>query len=218
MSSFKDEISCVKLLQKKLFLGCGENVSKPSSKTLLRSSFPCALKPLFSFAWALKPRSSFSKNKERGTRFLKGMMNNFFILFFFTSFLILLFLSLSLSISSREPGFNLVLPYTQTSVSTSTMYQSTHVEPRLYAVLKSEFNQLPIFIEKFSPLQGFEPGTSLVPSRYATNWAILAWMCTVSSILLLLLLLGLDRVFISFRMLIFFYKQSFNRNRNIYDA
>ena len=106
---------------------------------------------------------------ERGTRFLKGMMNNFFILFFFTSFLILLFLSLSLSISSREPGFNLVLPYTQTSVSTSTMYQSTHVEPRLYAVLKSEFNQLPIFIEKFSPLPGFEPGTSLVPSRYATN-------------------------------------------------
>ena len=32
------------------------------------------------------------------------------------------------------------------------------------------------FIEKFSPLPGFEPGTSPVPSRYATNWAILAWI------------------------------------------
>ena len=36
--------------------------------------------------------------------------------------------------------------------------------------------QLPIFTEKFSPLLGFEPGTSPVPSRYATNWAILAWI------------------------------------------
>ena len=33
---------------------------------------------------------------------------------------------------------------------------------------------LVIFIEKFSPLPGFEPGTSPVPSRNATNWAILA--------------------------------------------
>ena len=33
-----------------------------------------------------------------------------------------------------------------------------------------------IFIEKFSPLPGFEPGTSPVPSRNATNWAILAWI------------------------------------------
>ena len=31
-----------------------------------------------------------------------------------------------------------------------------------------------IFTEKFLP--GFEPGTSAVPSRYATNWAILAWI------------------------------------------
>ena len=30
-----------------------------------------------------------------------------------------------------------------------------------------------IFNEKFSPLPGFEPGTSSVPSQYATNWAIL---------------------------------------------
>ena len=36
--------------------------------------------------------------------------------------------------------------------------------------------QLLIFIEKFSPLPGFELGTSPVPSRYATNWAILAWI------------------------------------------
>ena len=32
-----------------------------------------------------------------------------------------------------------------------------------------------IFIGKFSPLPGFEPGTSRVPSRYATNWAILSY-------------------------------------------
>ena len=36
-------------------------------------------------------------------------------------------------------------------------------------------DQLLIFTEKFSPLPGFEPRTSPVPSRYATNWAILAW-------------------------------------------
>ena len=62
---------------------------------------------------------------------------------------------------------------TQSSASTSTMYQSPHVESRLYAVFK-----LLIFIEKFSPLPGFDPGTSPVPSRYATNWAILAWIWT----------------------------------------
>ena len=28
----------------------------------------------------------------------------------------------------------------------------------------------------FLPLPGFEPGTSPVPSQFATNWAILAWM------------------------------------------
>ena len=33
-----------------------------------------------------------------------------------------------------------------------------------------------ILIEKFSPLPGFERRTSTVPSRYATNWAILAWI------------------------------------------
>ena len=32
------------------------------------------------------------------------------------------------------------------------------------------------FTEKFSPLPGFEPGTLPVPSRYATNRAILAWI------------------------------------------
>ena len=47
---------------------------------------------------------------------------------------------------------------TQSSASSSTMYQSAHIESRLYAVFK------------------FEPGTYLVPSRYATNWAILAWI------------------------------------------
>ena len=64
----------------------------------------------------------------------------------------------------------------QSSATTSTMYQSAHVESRLYAVFKFEFNHLLIFIEKFSPLPGLEPGTSQVPNRYATNWAILAWI------------------------------------------
>ena len=36
--------------------------------------------------------------------------------------------------------------------------------------------QLLIFTEKFWPLPGFDPVTSPVPSRYATNWAILAWI------------------------------------------
>ena len=35
------------------------------------------------------------------------------------------------------------------------------------------------FNEKFSPFPGFEPRTSLVPSLYATNWAILAWMASL---------------------------------------
>ena len=64
----------------------------------------------------------------------------------------------------------------QSSASTSTMYQRAHVESRLYSLFKFEFNQLLIFSEKFSPLAGFEPGTSPVPNRYATNWAILAWI------------------------------------------
>ena len=36
--------------------------------------------------------------------------------------------------------------------------------------------QLLIITEKFSPLPGFEPGTSPILSRYATNLAILAWI------------------------------------------
>ena len=53
------------------------------------------------------------------------------------------------------------------------------IESRFYAVpFKFKFNQLLIFIEKFSPLPGFEPGISPVPSRYATNWAILALIIT----------------------------------------
>ena len=40
---------------------------------------------------------------------------------------------------------------------------------------------------KFSPFPGFEPGTSPAPSRYATNWAILAWIpwCLVGILLIL---------------------------------
>ena len=46
----------------------------------------------------------------------------------------------------------------------------------LYIRIQIRINQLLIFTEKFSPLPGFEPRTSPVPSRYATNWAILAWI------------------------------------------
>ena len=44
----------------------------------------------------------------------------------------------------------------------------------LYICIQIQINQLLIFIEKFSPLPGFEPQTSQVPSRCATNRAIRA--------------------------------------------
>ena len=58
-------------------------------------------------------------------------------------------------------------------------WSTSCVEPRFYAApFKFDFIQLLIFIEKFLPLLGFKPRTSPlpVPSRYATNWAILAWI------------------------------------------
>ena len=42
------------------------------------------------------------------------------------------------------------------------------------APFKFKFNQLLIFVENLSPLPGFEPGPSRVPSWYATNSDILA--------------------------------------------
>ena len=42
----------------------------------------------------------------------------------------------------------------------------------LYIGIQIQINQLIILIEKLSPLPGFEPRTSQVPSRCATNWAI----------------------------------------------
>ena len=57
-----------------------------------------------------------------------------------------------------------------------THYIIQFFKPRFYsAPFKFEFNQLLIFIERLSSLSGFEPGTSPVPSQYATDWAILAW-------------------------------------------
>ena len=53
------------------------------------------------------------------------------------------------------------------------------LDNRLYIGIQIQTIQLLIFTEKFSPLPGFEPGTSLVPRRYATNWAILAWIPTI---------------------------------------
>ena len=41
-------------------------------------------------------------------------------------------------------------------------------------------NPVTYFQWKILALAGFEPGTSPVPSRYATNWAILAWIPSVS--------------------------------------
>ena len=51
------------------------------------------------------------------------------------------------------------------------------IEPRFYATpFKFKFNQLLILIEKLLPLPGFQPRTSPIPRRYATKWAILAWI------------------------------------------
>ena len=54
--------------------------------------------------------------------------------------------------------------------------QSAEYILELYICIQIRTIQLLNFTEKFSPLSGFEPGTSPVPSRYATNWAILAWI------------------------------------------
>ena len=50
------------------------------------------------------------------------------------------------------------------------------LDNRLYIRIQIQTIQLLIFTGKFSPLPGFEPRTSMLPSRYATNWAILAWI------------------------------------------
>ena len=60
----------------------------------------------------------------------------------------------------------------------STICQSAGKILELYIPIQIWTLQLLIFTEKFLPLPGFEPGTSPVPSRYATNWAILAWIVT----------------------------------------
>ena len=46
----------------------------------------------------------------------------------------------------------------------------------LYICFQIPTTQLLIFTEQFSPLPGFEPGTSPVASLYATNLAILVWI------------------------------------------
>ena len=51
------------------------------------------------------------------------------------------------------------------------------LDNRLYIRIQIQTIQLLIFTGKFSPLSGFEPGTSPVPSRNATNWAI--WVSIV---------------------------------------
>ena len=45
-----------------------------------------------------------------------------------------------------------------------------------YICIQIWTNQLLIFIEKLLRLPGFEPQTSRVPSRFATSWAIQAWI------------------------------------------
>ena len=56
-------------------------------------------------------------------------------------------------------------------VGLHSIYQSMPLPPSQHGLV----NQLLIFIEKFSPMRGFEPQTSQVPSRCTTNWAIQAW-------------------------------------------
>ena len=60
--------------------------------------------------------------------------------------------------------------------SISTICQSAEYILELYIHIQIWINLLLIFIKKFSSLPGFEPGTSSVPSRYASKWAILAWI------------------------------------------
>ena len=60
--------------------------------------------------------------------------------------------------------------------SMSTICQSAEYISEFYIHIQIRIIQLLIFTEKSSPLPGFEPGTSPVPSQYAINWAILAWM------------------------------------------
>ena len=71
-----------------------------------------------------------------------------------------------------------ILPkyYWMLSRKGTTICQSAKYILELYIHIQIKINQLLIFTEKFLPLPGFEPRTSPVPSRYATNWAILAWM------------------------------------------
>ena len=61
-------------------------------------------------------------------------------------------------------------------LSISTICQSAEYILELNIHIQIWTIQLLIFTEKFSPLVGFEPRTSPLPSRYATNWAILAWI------------------------------------------
>ena len=56
-----------------------------------------------------------------------------------------------------------------TKRSISTICQSAEYILELYIGIQIRTIQLLIFTEKFLPLLGFEPGTSPVPSRYATN-------------------------------------------------
>ena len=56
----------------------------------------------------------------------------------------------------------------------STICQSSKYLLELY--IQIQINQLLIFIEKSSPLTGFEPRTSRVTRWCATNWAIQAWI------------------------------------------
>ena len=65
------------------------------------------------------------------------------------------------------------VPYQGVSLLHGLPWSTNCVEPRLLSV------SLFIFIEKLSPLSGFEPRTSSVKCWYATNWAILAFFGNV---------------------------------------
>ena len=61
--------------------------------------------------------------------------------------------------------------------------------------IQIQINQLLIFIEKFSPLPGFEPRTSRLPSPCATNWAIQAWINSRVSLIV-------DKLFVHFEVIL----------------
>ena len=62
----------------------------------------------------------------------------------------------------------------------SVVYISV-INTQTFQVTFLHVNQLLFSLKNSCPCRDFEPGTSPVPSRYGTNWSILAWMLYIST-------------------------------------